>query len=95
MKYHMDFAEKETNILAGRHSAAKTGTVADLGPIPIPRKNREMNKCHQVLVNAPQIQVKNENRAVTKMVHRLDRSAPLSAFRHLGGEKSRTDRAID
>ena len=64
-----------THILAGKHSAAKTGTVADLGPIPIPRKNREMKRCHQVFVKAPQIQVKNENRAVTKIVQRLPVSA--------------------
>lgn len=66
-----------TYILAGKHSAAKTGTVADLGPIPIPRKNREMKRCHQVLVKAPQIQVKNEKRAVTKIVQRL----PVLAYR--------------
>ena len=66
------------HILAGNDSAAKTGTVADLGPIPIPRKNREMNRCHQVLVTAPQMQVTKENRAVTKMVYRLDESETLS-----------------
>lgn len=38
--------------LGGEHSAAKMGVVADLGPMPKPRKNRAMNMCHQVLVKA-------------------------------------------
>lgn len=34
--------------LGGEHSAAKMGVVADLGPMPNPRKNLAMNICHQV-----------------------------------------------
>jgi hypothetical protein len=53
------------------HSAAKTGTVADFGPIPKPRKNRAMKRCHQVFVQAAQMQVRKEMVAVMKIVPRL------------------------
>jgi hypothetical protein len=53
---------------AGEHSAVYTGTVADLGPIPKPRKNRAMKRCHQVFVKLDQIHVKNEIMQVRKMV---------------------------
>ena len=57
--------------LAGAHSAAYTGTVADFGPMPIPRKNRAMKRCHQVFVTALQMQVMKAKKAVMPMVQRL------------------------
>jgi hypothetical protein len=50
-------------------------TVALLGPIPNPRKKREMSRCHQVLVKADQMTVMNEMKAVRKMVPRRPRRA--------------------
>lgn len=46
------------------------GTVADLGPIPKPRKNLAMNICHQVFTNPCQKQARAENKQVMKMVPR-------------------------
>lgn len=57
-------------MIGGAHSAAYTGTVADLGPTPNPRKKRAMKRCHHVLVTPCQIQVANEKNALMKMVPR-------------------------
>lgn len=38
---------------AGEISAARTGTVLDFGPMPRPRKSREIKRCHHVFVRAP------------------------------------------
>lgn len=46
------------------------GTVADLGPMPKPKKNRAMNMCHHVLVKACQKQARAENVQVRKIVPR-------------------------
>lgn len=54
----------------GLHSAAKIGTVADFGPIPKPRKNLEMNICHQVFVKACQKQARALKQHVMKIVPR-------------------------
>lgn len=58
----------------GEHSAAKMGVVADLGPMPKPRKKREMNMCHQLLVKACQKQASAEIRHEMKMVPRRPKS---------------------
>ncbi len=57
-------------MLAGTHSAEKMGTVADLGPIPKPRKKRAINRCHHVFVHAIQMHVANEIAQVSMMVPR-------------------------
>lgn len=54
-------------IKGGETSAAKTGTVADLGPMPIPRKKRAMNRCHHEFVTADQIQVAPAKKVETKI----------------------------
>lgn len=54
----------------GAHSAAYTGTVLLLGPIPRPRTNRAAKRCGHELVTPCQIQVKKENVAVIKIVPR-------------------------
>ena len=54
----------------GEVSAAYIGTVADLGPIPSPRKKRAMNMCHHVLTNPCQKQASAENTQVKKIVPR-------------------------
>lgn len=68
----------DPRIGAGEHSAAKIGTVADLGPMPKPRKKREMNKCHQVFVQADQMHVANEMKQVIMIV-------PLRPKKRLSG----------
>ncbi len=55
---------------AGAHSAAYTGTVALLGPMPIPRMNLATKRCCQELVTPCHMQVRNENNAVIKIVPR-------------------------
>lgn len=52
------------------HSAAYTGTVELLGPIPRPKKNRAMKRCCHEFVTPCQTQVKKENAAVMKIVPR-------------------------
>ena len=55
---------------AGAHSAAYTGTVVDLGPMPKPRMRRATKRCCQELVTPCQMQVANEMNAVRQMVPR-------------------------
>lgn len=56
--------------LGGAHSAAKIGVVADLGPIPNPRKKRAMNMWYHVFANACQKQAAAEIKQEMKMVPR-------------------------
>ena len=65
-------------IAGGVVSAAYMGTVADLGPIPKPKKNLAMNMCHQVFTNPCQKQANAEIKQVMKMV-------PLRPKRLLNG----------
>lgn len=55
---------------AGAHSAAYTGTVVDLGPMPKPRTRRATKRCCHELVTPCQMQAAKEMKAVTKMVPR-------------------------
>lgn len=61
---------KAPRSLGGAHSAAKIGVVADLGPIPNPRKKRAMNMWYQVFVNACQKHARAEIKQAMKMVPR-------------------------
>ena len=61
-------------IFAGTHSAEYTGMVALFGPIPSPRQNLAMNRCHHFDVKACATQVALETRQVTKMVPRLPKT---------------------
>lgn len=54
----------------GEISAARTGTVADLGPIPRPRNSRAMKRCHQVPTRADQMQPRPAQRVDQKMAPR-------------------------
>ena len=81
----------------GEHSAAYTGTVADLGPIPKPRKKREMNKCHQVSVTPCHTHVAKLMNDVKKIVPRRPRKAfngsvsqqPRNAQQMYGADETR------
>ena len=54
----------------GAHSAAKTGTVAELGPIPIPKTKRATKRCCQELVTVCQMQTRKEITVVMKIAPR-------------------------
>ena len=84
-------------------SAAYIGTVADLGPIPKPRKNLAINMCHQVLVNPCQKQARAENKQVMKMVPRRPNrllngtvsQQPIKAQHRYGAEFRRPVSQVD
>jgi hypothetical protein len=90
-------------IAGGVVSAAYIGTVADLGPIPNPRKNLAINICHQVLVNPCQKQAKAENKQVMKMVPLLPNQLlkgtvsqqPITAQHKYGAEFKRPVSQVD
>ncbi len=61
-------------MFAGTHSAEYMGIVALFGPIPKPRKNLAMNKCHHVEAKACQMHVALDSMHVRKIVPRLPRN---------------------
>ena len=76
-KTHVHICHIMTNaprICGGAHSAPYTGTVALLGPIPMPRKKRAMKRWGHEFVTPCQMQVAKEKNAATKMVPRRPRT---------------------
>ena len=61
---------KLPRMVAGEFSAANTGIVDALLPIPTPSKRRQANSCGQVCVNAEPNTAAKQKKAETKIVPR-------------------------